>query len=348
MTQNQIRFNDFIGREDINTEYKEFTFYNSGLLIDNQLAESYCKNYQFDFNLNVLKNLKRYIQIYLPKYTCAFLNGNVQGKLLIGVNDFGFVKGIPFQGELPIDSIKKRIFNTIQTTIRNNIGYEFNFNKLISVDIVKINTPPPPTKAAPQSFINFLVQKQTFIKSYNKFVEQIKNWKMQFNFFTKKLVELANNIESRKLLLEYVRRNDPTSKVIDILESDHKLEYCDHGEISILKDNPVNLYYWVCKWKDEMIDIMKEIKPVFDEPEFYPSTPYNLIISASEMIPYWFHNNLSMNLYLITIKFNTLTSIYGTRTTSKLFFSYFQHNYKKWVRCYRNVLPNGEPTCIPY
>lgn len=348
MALNNTTFNDFICREDLHIEFKEFTFHNSGLLIDNHLAESYCQNYQYDFNLNVLKNLKRYIQIYLPKYTCAFLNSNIQGTLLIGVNDFGFVKGIPFQGELHIDSIKKRIFDTIWTAVKDNIGYEFNFDKLVSVDIIKINNPPAPTKKAPQSFTNYLTQKQVFIEAYNEFVEKMESWKIRFNFFTQKLVELVNNIESRMMLVEYIRGHDPKCPVIAILESEYTLEYSDHDEINILKGDPTHPYYWVCRWKDEMINTLKELKPVFIEPEFHPSIPRNLLINASEMIPYWIHNNPSMNLYLISIKFNTLMSIYGTQTSSKLFFSYLPHHDKNWISCYRNVLPNGEPVCTPY
>ena len=348
MVCTQISFNDFIGKEDLNTEFKEFTFHNSGLIIDDQLAESYCLNYRFDFNSNVLKNLNRYIRIYLPKYTCAFLNGNTQGKLFIGVNDYGFIKGIPFQGELPIDSIKKRIFDIIKITIKNNVGYDIDFNKLISVDIVKINNPEAPSKSTPQIFTNFLAQKQTFIKAYNEFVEKFDSWKIRFNFFTQKLVELVNNIESRMMLIEYIRRIEPTSPVIGKLESDYTLEYRNHDEVNLLKEDPTSPYYWVCMWKDKMIDMMKESKPVFNDPEFYPATPYNLIICANEMIPYWIHNNSSMNLFLITVKFNTLMCTYGIQTSSNLFFSYLQHNDKNWISCYRNVLPNGEPVCTPY
>lgn len=348
MEHTHVTFNDFIGKENLNTEFKEFTFHNSGLLINNQIAEYYCLNYHFDFNSSVLKNLKRYIRNYIPKYTCAFLNANTKGELYIGVNDYGFVKGIPFQGDLPIDSIKKRIFDTIQTTIKNNIGFDFKLDKLISVDIVKINNPVAPANPTPQTFTNFLAQRQTFIKAYNEFVEKMDSWRIRFNFFNQRLAELVKNIESRMMLIEYIRRNEPNSPVIGILESDYTLEHRYHDEVNILKEDPLDPYYWVCKWKDEMIRMMKKSKPIFNEPEFSPATPYNLIIGVNEMIPYWIHNNTSMNLYLIRIKFNTLMSAYGNQTSSKLFFSYLQHNDKNWVSCYRNVLPNGEPVCSPY
>jgi hypothetical protein len=348
MEQIQHTFNDFIGKETLNSEFKEFTFHNSGLTIDNQLAESYCQNYNFDFNSNVIQNIKRYIKFYLPKYTCAFLNSNIPGELYIGVNDYGFIKGIPYQGELPIDSIKKRIHETIRTSVKSSIGCVFNLEKLISIDILKVDNPSIPTKPAPQSFTNYLVQKQEFIEEYNGFVEKFKSWKIRHNFFTQKLVELVNNVESRMMLIEYIRRNNPDSPVIGILESDYVLQSHTHDEITILKDDPTNPYYWICRWKDEMVDTMNKNKPVFNEPAFCPAIPYNLITSMSELIPYWIHNNQNMNLFMIRIKFNTLMGTFGVCSSSKLFFSYLSHNDKNWISCYRNVLPDGELVCTPY
>ena len=37
-------FDEFIGRESLELEFKEFTFYNSDLILDNKLAEQYCYN----------------------------------------------------------------------------------------------------------------------------------------------------------------------------------------------------------------------------------------------------------------------------------------------------------------
>jgi hypothetical protein len=87
-----ISFNDYIGFETINKEYKEFTFNCAGINIDNKLAEKYCYNNNFKFNEDVLENLKKYIKVYLPKYACSFWNSKIQkSKFYIGVNDFGLV-----------------------------------------------------------------------------------------------------------------------------------------------------------------------------------------------------------------------------------------------------------------
>jgi hypothetical protein len=348
MDHTYTTFNDFIGNEDLNTEFKEFSFHNSDLVLSNQLAESYCHNYRFDFNLNVLTNVNRYIERYLPKYTCAFLNINVEGTLYFGVNDYGFVKGIPFQGDIPINTIKKRVFDIIQTNIKNPFGQEVDLNKLISVDIIKINNPPEPTKAIPQTFSKFLDKKKIYIKAYNDFIKKNNKWKVRFNYFSQKLVDLVNNEDSRDMIIVYIRNIDPTCNVISMLESDYILEYKCHDEVISVKTDPTNPYYWVCKWRDDMIRILKKSKPIFEVHDFYPIIPYNLIISTDEMIPYWIHNNQSMNLYLIKINFKTLNSTFKVKTSSKQYFSYFRYDDNKLISCYRNILHNGDPVCTPY
>ena len=99
-------YDEFIGPEDENTEYKEFTFNLAGPTLDTKLAESYCQNSKFDFNESVIFNLKRYFKVYMSKYFNAFNNASIEGDLYIGVNDFGFVKGIPYKGNLPIEYLK--------------------------------------------------------------------------------------------------------------------------------------------------------------------------------------------------------------------------------------------------
>jgi hypothetical protein len=344
-----VMFNDWLGKEDDIQEFKEFSLHNSGLTLTYSESAEYIKNYHFMFNSCVLANLERYIQIYGPKNACGFLNRNTKGILCFGVDNYGFVKGIPFQGELPIETIKKNIIDTIQRNIANNRNYKIDFNKLVSVKIIKIHPPDKPTLVVPKAFTDYINQKNAYEKAYNEFIEKIIKWKEEYSFFNQKLVDLVNGKKSRDMLIEYIIHNDPTNPVIDILESDYTLKYSDHEEINILKEDLTDPYYWVCKWKDEMCDMMNKKKPIFNDYEhpFYPATPYNLIISVREMIPYWMHNNPSMNLYLIIIKFNTITDIYKSLDLSDILFSYLPYNDKNWVSCCRTILPNGEPECTP-
>lgn len=353
-------FNDFIGRENLEMEFKEFSLYNSGLNLTYSHAEKLCHTGQFDFNCYVIQNIKRYTINYLPRYTCAFLNREIRcayilkqtdehfiarsGHLFIGVNNYGFARGIPYQGELPTDKIKEVMLSIITKRVKNKSIKDINFKNLVNIQIFKIDSPPKPSTEISPSFAKYLKQKEDFIKEYNQFIEKIENWKIRENFFTQKLVNLVNNTESRLMLIEYIRNTEPTSPIIKLLESNYILEYKNHEEISTLKDDVMNPYYWVCRWKDEMLDIIRARKPVFNDPGFMACIPYYLIISASEMIPWWVHKNPNMNLYIIHIEFKTLLSEYGVSSLDEYF---LYKNDKNWKSCYRNILPNGEPTCTP-
>ena len=338
-------FDEFVGRENLELEFKEFTFYNSDLILDNKLAEQYCYNKSFVFNNNVIKNLKRYFKHYLPKYTCAFFNSNIEGHLFFGVNNYGFTKGIPFQGELPIDEIKNKMLTIIKKRVKNDV-IDFDFDKLIDIDIYKISNPPFPDLDIPLTFKKFLKKKNKFEKKYNKFIKKFNKWKIKMNFYTQKLVDLVNNSDSRLLLIEYIRIHESTSPIIALLESDFILQYNTQDEVAIYKDDKNNIYYWICKWKDEMIETMRISKPHFNDTNFVSCVPYNIIISASEMIPYWIHYNENMNLYIIYVKFNTLSSVHNI-TKINHYFEYKSIYDNNWISCYRNLLFNGEPTCTP-
>ena len=47
----EIQYDDFIGKETLNCEYKEFTFNNAGLPLDENSAEYYCYTNKFEFKV---------------------------------------------------------------------------------------------------------------------------------------------------------------------------------------------------------------------------------------------------------------------------------------------------------
>jgi hypothetical protein len=341
-------FNDFIGVETLEREYKEFTLHNTGLLIDYKLAVIYCKNKKFKFNDLVIKNLKKYTNVYFPKYVCGFLNSDIKGELYIGVNDYGFIRGIPFHGELDILTIKQNMIDVITKSLKNNLDIKFDINKLVNIDIVKIEHPPEPTGELPETFIKYLELKLNYEQKYQQFVQNMTMWKNKMKYYVQKLTDIVNNEDSRKILIDYIKTHDETSNAIKILESDYIMEYRDHGEINILKYDTEQPYYWVCRWKDEMIDMMKSIKPTFNDVDCFSATPYNIIVGVSEMIPYWLHNNSDMNLYVVKVSVNKISDIYCLTPPFDITFSYLTHDEKKWTSCYRNVLSNGDPVCTPY
>lgn len=342
-------YNDFIDTETLNKEFKEFSFNQAGIRngeLDIKLAEHYCSTNLFEFNEDVINNLYKYFSIYVPRYTCAFLNANIDGELYIGVDDYGFVKGIPYMGKLPIKKLKKNILKTTRKKLENNFMAEINLEQIIEVNFIKINCSEKPETTMNPKFEKYLRHKNTFITRYNGFVEKTQAWRVRFDYFNQKLVDLTNYDETRQLLIAYVRKHDPTNQIISLLESDFKLEYRDHEEILVLKDDPGNVYHWVTRWKDEVLTKVRREKPKFTYQMSNRSAPINLITSVGSMVPWWMHNNDNMNLYVIHIKIKSSQLFLPDEINDiERYFKYYDLYLNKWCRCIRVLSKTGEPMC---
>jgi hypothetical protein len=325
-------FKEFIGKETKCKEYKKFTFNLAGIPIDIPQAEQYCENNLFDFNETVINNLFKYFEYFLLKYVCGYINSGIDGNFIIGVNDFGFIEGIPYQGNIP----KKMIINKIYELLSNYLKFDNNLclSDLVEIDFIKIKNIPRPTEEVISSYTQYNVLKENATHLYNNFLIKITDWRNQHSFVTQKLVDLVNNLDSRVEITQYIRENDPTSELISLLESDYILEYKSHDQIYHLKKEPNNIYYWVTKWKDEMSFKIRQLKPNYVPDNCHKSMPLNIITNVSDMIPYWVHNNSNIKIYAINIKIKKIPNLNC---------KYYDFYSKRWINCYRILLPNGEP-----
>lgn len=339
--KNITTYDDFVEGETINNEYKEFTFNYVLLKMTHAEAEDYCNTNIFNFNELVILNIKRCIKYYLPKYVCGFLNSNICGNFYIGINDYGFIKGIPYSGELPKNKISNYMKKIITTYIKNSNNMDITYcNENININFFKLDNPPMPSTTLNKKYLKYLRQKNDNNILYINYLEKMKNWKIRFAFINQKLVELVNNYESRIMLIDYIKKHDINNIVINILMSDYKLEYKDHEQVTLLKNDPNDIHYWLTRWKDDIITQLKKEKPIFNN-QFNYYVPYTLISGVGEMIPFWMNYNFNMNLYVIHIKINLPTNT-NIKTNT-----YFYNNSKKWICCRRMLLENGDPICNP-
>jgi hypothetical protein len=356
--QEPTKYNDYIGPETINCEYKEFTFNLSGIEIDTKLAETYCKTNKFEFNKQVIFNLKKYFKIFLPKYACGYLNSYACGYLnyemnstiYIGINDIGIVKGIPFKGNIPMEYLKNKIYNILDKNIINNKIQKINWKEIVDIKFIKLEHDiliEPNTLS--ETFTNYLKKKIIFMKKYDDYVKQTIEWRKSVIFLITRLVDLANNMETRNQIIDYIKLHDPLNEVINIMQSkDFNIEYKNHDELLQIKDNPSEPYYWITRWKDMIIDKNRASKPVLTSTFNKHNTPLNLLVSVNEMIPYWISNNTNMNLYVIKINFKSNTPMLDTKYIGEInTFSYYNIKTNKIAQCYRTVLSNGDPVCLP-
>lgn len=335
-----VNFNDYIGHETIDKEYKEFTFNLAGININLKLAEKYCYNNIFKFNKDVLKNLKKYFQVYLPKYASSFWNSKIKsGNFYIGVNDYGIIKGIPYSGKLCIKILKKNIINIINKYVICSNDHKFIFDKYVQIKFIKVNKPKKPKNKININFLEYLDKKKEYIAEYNDFLKKLKEWRYKLmSISQKKLVDLVNTNNTRQQIIRYIYSHDKKSKIIDLLKSDFKLEYKNHEEIAILKNDINNVYYWVTQWKDTTREKIRRQKPIFDNNFNQHNLPFNIINSISDMIPYWYYNNDNMNIYLLKINFKLIENNYT--------FAYRDVNNNLFFT--ERVIFNNTPACMPY
>ena len=343
MAELPISFNDYIGDESRTREYKEFTFNLSGSGIDNKLAIQYCTTNQFDFNEIVILNLKKYFKVYASKYLSGFFNTMTSGELFIGINDMGFVKGIPYQGELPVEMLTKKFYKHLRKTTMNN-GFN-NYEDIIKIDFIKIDFIKNHTEDSLNPiYTKYLEEKVKVLEIIQKEKEVYEDWKKRYFFIQRKLVDLLNSKESRLLIIDYIKKdNNPSTIVINILESDEIIVSLSNEMISEIVHDRDNPYYWCSEWKEYMCGYLREQKPHFTNIDFDFLVPSTLITSVRTMIPYWIKNNTDMNLYVVHIQYN-----YELISNIKTTWEYYDNKFKRFMSCNRIINIDGTPSNLRF
>jgi len=336
-----LQFNEFIGKETLSREYKEFSLFKKSLEIDIHQAEKYCCNKKFEFNQSVISNLKRYIKEYIPKYACGFWNSGIEeSELFIGVNDYGLVKGIPYKGNINIEYINIKLKETLDHYIKTDISPYIrpDIEPKIEFEIINVIPPNIPDEEVHEDYIEYLNKKKIFLKKYNDFLKKIDDWKEKYSILNLKLVDIVNNPSTRNQLKEYIKINDENNPVYQLLETDFKLEQISGLEMKNVKLDKNNAYYWVTTFKDSIVNEYKKSKPIFNTYFSRSNTPFNLLIGVSEMIPFWMNYNSDMNLFILRIILKC--------KKSQISFCYYDPCVDRWLKCKR-VIEKDQPVCLP-
>jgi hypothetical protein len=335
-----MQFGDNFGIETLENEYKEFTFNHSGLEIDEDEAENLIKSSIWCFNDMIIESLKKYFKIYVAKYASAFLNEESEssaGHFYIGINDDGTISGIPFQGEIDINFIKFEIKKVINKYIYSD-DIE-SIHKSISVELLNVNYTPFKIKRYTPIYERYLLQKTKLKAKKQQFKLDMKKWNHIHDRYAQKLVDLFNNSSTRNELMNYIGKQDPKNNVIDIIKTDYVLDVKKHDEINELKNNPTEPYYWVCKFKDEHLEIIRKARPI---PNFKKKIstyikPIAILLKISNMIPWWMQNNKDMKLFIIKINF------IKNKDNKDV---YYLDNFSKLIKCIRTKYEE-KPYCRP-
>jgi len=335
-------FNDYIHLEKLDKEYKTFSLNLIQPDLSIEECEKLCYENKFDFSRDVIKNIYAYIEKYVPRYVCGYLNSNISGSLYIGVDNNGYIKGIPFQGDLPIDEVTKYINNVIDKHIDGNIKAN------ISINITQINKPAKPLEVIHPRFVDYIEKKKIHNKLIEKYNKEVAERRRLLELFDNKLVNIYNNAESRTMLIDYIREKDSTNNVINLLNQGHQLTKLEGGIVKVVKYDVNHPYYWVTIFKDDMIDKIIATKP--ERAPYFKEMmlPFNLIRSVNDMIPWWMHYNDNMNLYVIHIKVNNKKRRHDSTEVScekKSKITYLNPKTNEWSESYRMLDNKGLPMC---
>lgn len=337
------KYNDYIGSETLEKEYKLFTFHPKGIDIDihdYKYIEELFITGKWIFNDIVLKNLEYYINYYIPKYSTGFLNKQtdiLKGELYIGVTDDGIIKGIPFKGELDINKIYKNVKQILES---DKIFTNTNLMDYIDIELIEVERDTNNLAKKHHKLIQkYTSNKIIYENKLQKYKKNISRWRKLIRYSASKLHLMLNDNITRKELIEYIQKHDKKQyKIIELLKTTYQFEKTTGEAINKLKENKNNVWYWICKWKDEKLEFIKTIKPIPPSQQSNKIYPLNILITIIDMIPTWI-NKENINLYLIKFIF---------KKPSKGLDIYYKNNDGKLITCYRNTCIHNGPSCVPF
>jgi hypothetical protein len=338
-----------IGEETIYKEYKVFSFNLIGIDIDNDDAIKLCESNYFgsEMNAKVVASIEKYFEYYPAKYLSGYFNTGISGKLLIGPDNWGYIKAIPYQGELDTSILINKFYSLLESKILNN-NFTENIREYVKINFIKITYDSDEMinyigKLHPL-YTKYLENRAKYRELRQAQIDEYNNWKCRYALIQSKLVDLLNGFHfTRILIINYIKKISPDNPVIKLLESDQKIESLTHEEIALIVTDKNNPYYWSSEWKDDMCEILKKERPTFEHIPFTDfNAPYNLINSVSNMIPYWIANNPNINLYMIQIDYN-----YDSERFNNLGKWMYLDKHSNYISCVRIIKPDGEPANFP-
>mgnify|MGYP006130826357 CR=1 FL=1 len=338
-----FQYNDYNGPETVDKEYKLFTFHPRGTSIDpnnETYAEGLLKSGKWIFNKSVMENLDFYINTYIPKYTSAFLNKcseSKNGEMYIGISDDGFIQGIPYQGEIDVEMIKSKVNYVLDSELISSV---YNLKEYIDVEVIKLDTSNFTILPDHYNIIeNYFIQKKIFAQKFNKYLAKKQKWGRMIKYYGDKLHALLNEHDTRLELYKYILLKAPEKKnLLQLLHSSYQFGYKNGDEVSILKQDQDNIWYWLTRWKDEMTDFIKTIKPRPPPGISNRIYPLNIITTIVDMIPHWINcSSNNINLFLIKISFK--------KPDLDLAITYKGVD-GEYIYCYRSTQESG-PYCQP-
>ena len=307
-----MKLGEFFGsRETLHNEFKEFCIRGEACdaMYSSDEIKTILTNGVLDerYNLAILKSLESYINWYVPKYICAFLNAKIHGTIYIGIDDYGEITGIPFVGRLSRNKVEK----IVKKTLKNNI-YEYDklhinvkvVVKKLDIDINILDNDDLSHLISQYETKNLENQKK--MKEYNR---KKTIWMKKISRYETKLVSILNRPDIRQELIIYLQTvalystevtNDVLNRFLHTLSADRPIKV-NSEIIDKVKNDKTNLLYWVMQFKDYMLQKLLESRPI--RPKILLQTyPEMIFKRLSPLRRLFLTNNSNLNYYILKIE----------------------------------------------
>lgn len=330
------KIGDCLGCEDIDLEFKLFTFGSDLIkyLKHNkiELEERYfiTRTLDDEFNNIIIKSLEFYFDKYLCKYITSSsktIHTSKYCNLYFGVDDNGIIKGIPYFGiidtNIIISLIKKQFVN-----LRCEILEEYL--KLIEVTVKQVECSVKPFDVTKKYMTHYEKKSEHDIKVL-KYKHDFLIWSREYDFYNCGLNEICSNKSKRFHLYLFCQENGASQEILDYIASD--IVILNPVGVRERKADKNSFDYWITEFKDVNVARVSKMKPkkISKKTMQHPFT--YLYSNLDKMNGVW----SNANYYLINIKipFNLIPH----------FFIEF-YNGTKWISSKRTISCRGDPECI--
>ena len=323
-------------KESLQIEYKEFCLQvPSSLMYSPVMIQEMIDTgiLDIDYNSLVYQSIEMYCTNVFPKNIVAFMNAEIDGEIILGINDFGEITGIPCIGQLNEKVVKNMLYDSLS---KNIIDYD-KVHEYISVEIVKLDIDK---KLLSNDDLDKLLYNYNSRMQMHRFRTQLyeekkKEWIKKTTTYERKLHDIINTKTSRTELTTYIRTNCNDIIVreylVGLLQTDQVLHIEDYD-----KDNPMTLFHWTCSFKDEKLAELLNARP--EKPQtpirIHPELIFNKIAPLRLR---FIENNSNINFYMIKVKISKYTN-HGA--------VYYRQPYSN--ECYykvRRLTSDNEPFC---
>jgi hypothetical protein len=244
--------------EDVKTEYKEFCLKKS-IYSQFTKVEIYrsIRNGVFPENFNdvMINNLRKYIDVYIPKYACVFHNSNTDGILRVGINDNNEITGIPFIGDL---SKHLPLFTTL---VKQELVKYIHETCCVRVSL-ELTTCQIDDNLLDDEHIDILLRQSDqemskYNTKYDAYVHKKKRWVQRFFLYKRKLQEVVNDPQIKREFVQFLIKHDQITQYPEVYG------YCVicPDDVKLHRGDPTHFIFWLLKFKDERISDLMYTKP---------------------------------------------------------------------------------------